>query len=121
VSGKTYWLWVTSPEGRQIELTTYNQDALFRSSSTVEQAAVNRKVQGSNPCSGAKSEYEIVPRMGAVGTEYSNCAAVVQQRPSSNRLQADVVLISAGQAFVVDESEPWLLTQGGGNEGIVMT
>jgi hypothetical protein len=25
----------------------------FRSSSTVEQAAVNRKVQGSNPCSGA--------------------------------------------------------------------
>ena len=26
----------------------------FRSSSTVEQAAVNRKVQGSNPCSGAK-------------------------------------------------------------------
>ena len=29
------------------------QNALFRSSSTVEQAAVNRKVQGSNPCSGA--------------------------------------------------------------------
>jgi hypothetical protein len=26
----------------------------FRDSSTVEQAAVNRKVQGSNPCPGAK-------------------------------------------------------------------
>src|SRR5713101_9743577 len=30
----------------------------FRTSSTVEQAAVNRKVQGSNPWSGAKSELE---------------------------------------------------------------
>ncbi len=30
----------------------------FRTSSTVEQAAVNRKVQGSNPWSGAKSELD---------------------------------------------------------------
>jgi hypothetical protein len=31
----------------------------FRTSSTVEQAAVNRKVQGSNPWSGAKSEFDL--------------------------------------------------------------
>jgi hypothetical protein len=43
------------------------QNALFRSSSTVEQAAVNRKVQGSNPCSGAKTEYATVPLAGALG------------------------------------------------------
>src|ERR1700688_2738425 len=35
------------------------QNALFRSSSTVEQAAVNRKVQGSNPCSGANFNVEV--------------------------------------------------------------
>ena len=55
------------------------QNALFRSSSTVEQAAVNRKVQGSNPCSGAKSEFEFSPN-AAWGTR---SAATVQQRCSN--------------------------------------
>ena len=35
------------------------QATAFRSSSMAEQAAVNRKVEGSNPFSGAKKEVEI--------------------------------------------------------------
>ena len=42
----------------------------------VEQAAVNRKVQGSNPCPGAKSEYEfrllVKYLLTAVQQSYSN-------------------------------------------------
>jgi hypothetical protein len=54
---------VNGGTGRHSDLATTIQNALFRSSSTVEQAAVNRKVQGSNPCSGAKSEYESLPNL----------------------------------------------------------
>ena len=48
----------------------------FRDSSTVEQAAVNRKVQGSNPCPGANFEFEIdlsvEQQLTAVQQTYSN-------------------------------------------------
>src|SRR6266851_1266945 len=44
------------------------------------QRSVNRKVQGSNPWSGAKSEYEISLAQGWVVAKCSNRTAAVQQR-----------------------------------------
>ncbi len=51
----------------------------FRTSSTVEQAAVNRKVQGSNPWSGAKSEYEIARPADRSAMDYISFTSVLHQ------------------------------------------
>ena len=43
------------------------------------QRSVNRKVQGSNPCSGAKSEFDFSPNAWPQAPQCSNGAATVQQ------------------------------------------
>ena len=43
------------------------------------QRSVNRKVQGSNPCSGAKSEFKFSPNTWRRAIKCSNGAATVQQ------------------------------------------
>src|SRR5207253_9999005 len=49
---------------------------LFRDSSTVEQTAVNRKVQGSNPCPGANFASGVAPRYCGAATNVTYLSSV---------------------------------------------
>ena len=77
----------------------------FRDSSTVEQAAVNRKVQGSNPCPGANFEFRnLVSRQAMLGCDTATVQPAGWITPAP---AAEAATSSGGGPRLLEPGRPW--------------